>query len=183
MGLEQKPAEAAQATFSLFGFGGGVSDAYQQIDADAISPYSQFSNPSDSIFATNPEIQQKILQRNQGRVAEYISELDQVPELIRTKQGEAIKRVIGQKTGMLRDAMEYVTRRGPQYETAPGGTTYKKKDAFQNVDAPGMKEADEFFQDISDLGVAARTANWAWATEAYDKSVNSFAMWKNVVGM
>merc|ERR1711879_993465 len=40
------PAEAISAKFDIFGFGGsGYSDPYAANDADAISPYSQFSNP------------------------------------------------------------------------------------------------------------------------------------------
>jgi len=185
IGVQQQPAEAAQATFSVFGFGvgsGGVSDAYAQIDADAISPYSQFGDPTKSEFANNPEIREKIYKRQKAKVVDSIKGLDRVPQLIQTKQSENLKSLLTAKMYMLRDAMEYVTLKGPSYTAAPGGTPFKKTDAFSKADAPGLKEARAFFQDIADLGVAGRTANWAWASEAYEQSKADFAAWKNIVG-
>merc|ERR1712151_501150 len=167
---QQQPAEAAQARFSLFGFdagNGGVSDAYAQIDADAVSPYSQFSNPKDSDYTKDEQLQAKILAKNKERVIEYVKELDAIPGYIKTKQAENIKSRLTTKAYQLRDAMEYVTTKGSPF--------YRKNDA------PGKKEADIFFQDLADLGVAARVRNWEWATESYDKSRGSFKAWLDIV--
>mmetsp|Transcript_31624 Transcript_31624/g.71701 ORF Transcript_31624/g.71701 Transcript_31624/m.71701 type:complete len:219 (+) Transcript_31624:129-785(+) len=170
---QQKEARAAQARFSVFGFDGSgkgaVSDAYQQIDPDAISPYSQFSNPKDSEYTNNKALQEKLYERNKARVIEYVSMLDKVPELIQKKQSENLKSLLTTKLYSLRESMEYVTTKGTPF--------YRKNDAA------GMKEADIFFQDLADLGVAGRERNWGWATESYDKSKGSFKAWMDVVGL
>ncbi|CAK0840154.1 unnamed protein product [Prorocentrum cordatum] len=170
---QQQQAEAAQARFSVFGFDGSgkgaVSDAYQQIDPDAISPYSQFSNPKDSEYTNNKDLQEKLYAKNKARVIEYVSMLDKVPELIQKKQSENLKSLLTTKLYSLREVMEYVTSKGAPF--------YRKNDAA------GMKEADLFFQDLADLGVAGRERNWGWAAESYDKAKGSFLAWKNVVGI
>mmetsp|Transcript_125368 Transcript_125368/g.340458 ORF Transcript_125368/g.340458 Transcript_125368/m.340458 type:complete len:219 (+) Transcript_125368:59-715(+) len=170
---QQQQAEAAQARFSVFGFDGSgkgaVSDAYQQIDPDAVSPYSQFSNPKDSEYTNNKALQEKLYERNKARVIEYVSMLDKVPELIQKKQSENLKSLLTTKLYSLRESMEYVTTKGTPF--------YRKNDAA------GMKEADVFFQDLADLGVAGRERNWGWAAESYDKSKGSFKAWMDVVGL
>lgn len=170
---QQEQAEAAQARFSVFGFDGSgkgaVSDVYQQIDADAVSPYSQFSNPKDSDYTNDKNLQQKILERNKAKVVEYVKVLDKVPELIKTKQSENLKSLLTTRLYMLREYMEYVTTGG-----APD---------YRNNDAPGMQQANEFFQDLADLGVAGGQRNWGWANEAYEKSKGSFKAWMDVVAL
>jgi len=168
---QQKEARAAQARFSVFGFDGSgkgaVSDAYQQIDPDAVSPYSQFSNPKDSEYTNNKALQEKLYERNKARVIEYVSMLDKVPELIQKKQSENLKSLLTTKLYALREYMEYVTT---------GGAPFYRKE-----DAAGMREANEFFQDLADLGVAGGRRNWDWASEAYEKSRGSFKSWMDVV--
>jgi len=170
---QQEQAEAAQARFSVFGFDGSgkgaVSDVYQQIDADAVSPYSQFSNPKNSDYTNDKNLQQKILERNKAKVVEYVKVLDKVPELIKTKQSENLKSLLTTKLYSLREVMEYVTTKGTPY--------YRKEDAA------GRKEAKEFFQYLSDLGVAGRERNWEWATESYEKSKDSFKAWMTMVDL
>jgi len=168
---QQQQAQAAQARFSVFGFDGSgkgaVSDAYQQIDPDAVSPYSQFSNPKDSEYTNNKALQEKLYERNKARVIEYVSMLDKVPELIQKKQSENLKSLLTTKLYALREYMEYVTT---------GGAPFYRKE-----DAAGMREANEFFQDLADLGVAGGRRNWDWASEAYEKSRGSFKSWMDVV--
>jgi len=168
---QQSPAEAAQARFSVFGFDtdgrGAISDAYQQIDPDAISPYSQFSNPSKSTYTNDDAVKQAIINRQKGKVIDCVKRLDEVPELIRTKRSEDLKGLLGTRLGVLREAMEYLTTGG-----APWYRTPEEK-------AAGMREANAFFQDLSDLGVAGRQFNWAAATEYYEKSKSNFKAWKD----
>jgi len=175
---QQQPAEAAQARFSVFGFDGSgkgaVSDAYQQIDKDAISPYSQFSNPKDSDYTNDKALQQKIMERNKARVIEYVKLLDQVPELIKAKKSSDLQGLLTTKMYSLREVMEYVTLKGGPSANGEG---------YRNENAEGKKEAKLFFQNLSDLGVAGRERNWGWATESYEKSKYSFASWLNVVGL
>jgi len=157
----------------VFGFDGSgkgaVSDAYQQIDPDAISPYSQFSNPKDSDYTNDKKLQQKILERNKAKVVEYVKLLDKVPELIQKKEAENIKSVLTTKMYSLREVMEYVTTKGTPF--------------YRSEDAVGKKEAKQFFQDLADLGVAARVRNWDWATESYEKSKDSFKTWVSLVDL
>jgi len=102
-------------------------------------------------------------------VIEYVSMLDKVPELIQKKQSENLKSLLTTKLYSLRESMEYVTTKGTPF--------------YRQDNAAGMKEADIFFQDLADLGVAGRERNWAWASESYEKSKYSFAQWLNVVGL
>jgi len=170
---QQQQAQAAQARFSVFGFDGSgkgaVSDAYQQIDPDAVSPYSQFSNPKDSFYTNDKNLQQKIYERNKAKVIEYVKSLDKVPELIKKKESENLKSLLTTKLYSLREVMEYVTTKGTPF--------------YRTEDAVGKKEAKVFFQDLADLGVAGRTRNWEWATECYEKSKDDFKVWINVVGL
>jgi hypothetical protein len=170
---QQQQAQAAQARFSVFGFDGSgkgaVSDAYQQIDPDAVSPYSQFSNPKDSDYTNDKKLQQKILERNKAKVVEYVKLLDQIPELIKKKEAENVKSVLTTKMYSLREVMEYVTTKGTPF--------------YRDEKALGKKEAKEFFQNLADLGVAARERNWEWATESYDKSKDSFKAWMSQVDL
>ena len=157
----------------MFGFDGSgkgaVSDAYQQIDPDATSPYNQFSNPKDSVYTNDQGLRQKMYERNKAKVIEFVKSLDKVPELIQLKQSENLKSLLTTRLYMLREYMEYVTTGG-----AP---------AYRKDDAVGMKEANEFFQDLADLGVAGGQRNWGWANEAYEKSKDSFKAWMNVVAL
>jgi len=168
---QQQQAEAAQARFSVFGFDGSgkgaVSDAYQQIDPDATSPYNQFSNPKDSVYTNDQALRQKMYDRNRAKVVEYVKSLDKVPDLIKLKQSENLKSLLTTKLYALREYMEYVTT---------GGAPFYRKE-----DAAGMREANEFFQDLADLGVAGGRRNWDWASEAYEKSRGSFKSWMDVV--
>merc|ERR1712060_1035598 len=134
---------------------------------DAISPYSQFSNPKNSEYTNDQSLRDKIYQRNKGKVIEFVKSLDKVPELIKLKQSENLKSLLTARLGMLRDYMEYITSKGSP--------------AYRNDNAAGMKDADLFFQDLADLGVAGAQRNWGWANEAYEKSKSSFRAWKDVV--
>merc|ERR1712060_812455 len=160
-------AQAAQARFSVFGFDGSgkgaMGDAYQQIDPDAISPYSQFSNPKDSDYTNDKKLQQKILERNKAKVIEYVKLLDKIPELIKKKEAENVKSVLTTKMYSLREVMEYVTTKGTPF--------------YRDEKAAGKQEAKAFFQNLADLGVAARVRNWDWASESYEKSKDSFKAW------
>jgi len=170
---QQQQAQAAQARFSVFGFDGSgkgaVSDAYQQIDPDAVSPYSQFSNPKDSFYTNDKNLQQKIYERNKAKVVEYVKLLDKVPELIKAKRSEDLKGLLTTKMYSLREVMEYVTTKGTPF--------------YRAEDAVGKKEAKQFFQDLADLGVAGRERNWEWATESYEKSKGSFKEWMSLVNL
>jgi len=170
---QQEQAQAAQARFSVFGFDGSgkgaVSDAYQQIDPDAVSPYSQFSNPSKSDYTNDKDLQQKILERNKARVVEYVKMLDKVPELIKEKRSSDLQSLLTTKMYSLREVMEYVTTKGTPY--------------YRDENAVGKKEAKQFFQDLADLGVAGRERNWGWASESYEKSKDSFKTWMTMVNL
>merc|ERR1712085_220065 len=95
--------------------------------------------------------------------------LDKIPQLIKEKRSEDLKALTTNKLYSLREVMEYVTTKGTPY--------YRKEDAA------GRKEAKEFFQYLSDLGVAGRERNWEWATESYEKSKDSFKAWMTMVDL
>jgi len=175
---QQEQAEAAQARFSVFGFDGSgkgaVSDAYQQIDPDAVSPYSHFSNPKLSDYTNDKNLQEKILTRNKARVVEYVKMLDKVPELIKAKRSSDLQGLLTTKLYSLREVMEYVTTQGAPSANGEG---------YRNENAAGKKEAKLFFQDLADLGVAGRERNWDWATESYEKSKGSFQTWMSMVDL
>jgi len=115
MAGQHSPAEAAVAQFSFFGFGGGKSDAYNQLDDDAYSPYSQFANPGKSDYTNDQKLKDSILARNKGKVQDFLTSLDKVPNLIKTKQSENLKSLLTLKLYQLRASMEYISTGGAPF--------------------------------------------------------------------
>jgi len=151
------PADAATAKFSVFGFGDGVSDAYQQIDADAISPYSQFSNPKDAIYKKGDDF---YVQKKKTQLADSFKRLEKIPGFIQAKNKEDIKSILTLQLYTMRANMEYLS-----------GTK----------DSAPWKKAREFFQDVADVGVLTLQANWEGASVAYGKATSDLGEWKGLV--
>uniref|UniRef100_A0A7S4VZB1 Uncharacterized protein n=1 Tax=Alexandrium monilatum TaxID=311494 RepID=A0A7S4VZB1_9DINO len=151
------PAEAVTAKFSFFGFGDGYSDPYQANDADAISPYSQFSNPKDSIYKKGTD---EIVERKKTQLNDSFGRLGKIPALLRVKAGEEVKSILTLQLYMMRANMEYLS-----------GAT----------DSAEFVKAREFFQDIADVGVGNRQKNWDFAQNSFDKAMQSLGEWKTMV--
>merc|ERR1719226_342388 len=77
-------AEAATPKIAIFGLGNptAMSDAYNQNDADAISPYSQFPNPKGAIYQDGDDSYKAI---NREIVERGFNRLPAIPELIKKK--------------------------------------------------------------------------------------------------
>merc|ERR1712113_739010 len=127
-------------------------------------------DPKESIYSNDAALQQRLVEKNKAKVADYVKEFDKIPGYIKKKDSENIKSRLTTKAYQLRESMEYVTTKvAPFYG--------------RRQDTPDMKEADEFFQDLADLGVAARIRNWEMAQESYDKSTSSFKAWMKIVDL
>merc|ERR1719433_1073464 len=156
------PAEAISAKFDIFGFGSsGYSDPYAANDADAYSPYSQFSNPNsgekalydDSVVKARADQKKTALKNSFGRI-------EKIPEFIKNRQGEEIKSTLTLQTYVMRANMEFLS----------GG---RNSVAFQ--------KARDFFQDCADIGVGARDKRWPLAQESYEKAQRDLNEWKRIV--
>jgi hypothetical protein len=165
--LNTETAQAKKGTkFSVFGFGDGYSDPYATMDVDSPSPYSEFSNPDTRIkFERNPEI----LARRKENLKDSFSRLEKIPDLIRAKNSEDVKSVLTLQLQTMRENMEYITT---------GGTPFFRDD---NEKAPGMVLANDFFQDVAQLGVHGGHKKWEDASTSYSAAMEKLAQWQNYV--
>ncbi|CAE8611500.1 unnamed protein product [Polarella glacialis] len=150
------PALANPPRVSFFGFGDGVnSDVYSQIDADAYSPYSQYSTNPDY----NPQ-EKGLVDRNKDEAAESFRLIRQIPDLIKTKQSENIKSILTGRTATMRENMEYLSgkRTSPEY-----------------------LKARAYMQKIADLGVSSLAKQWKVASVEYAEAQTLQAEWMAAV--
>mmetsp|Transcript_16440 Transcript_16440/g.51658 ORF Transcript_16440/g.51658 Transcript_16440/m.51658 type:complete len:217 (-) Transcript_16440:97-747(-) len=151
------PAEAISAKFSVLGFGDALSDPYVANDVDAVSPYSQFSNPKKAIYKKGTDA---IVQRKKAALDDTFKRLEKLPGFIQKKQGEEIKSVLTLQTYTMRSNMEYLSG---------------------EPDSEAFAKARDFFQDIADTGVGALGKDWSLAQESFDKAMNKLTVWKTMV--
>ena len=160
-----EPANADIAKFSVFGFGGGTSDPYASNDADQPNPYSQFSNKEGRSFK---ETDPATLERKKKALTESFRRIEtQLPNFIKTRQSENVKSVLTLQLNMMRANMEYVSANGPPF--------------YRDDTTAAFKEAQVFFQDIADLGVAGHDKKWVEANDYYQKALGSLKEWKTLV--
>mmetsp|Transcript_29221 Transcript_29221/g.75905 ORF Transcript_29221/g.75905 Transcript_29221/m.75905 type:complete len:222 (+) Transcript_29221:75-740(+) len=161
------PAPAsAGLKYSVFGFGEGTSDAYNQIDADQPNPYNVFSNPKDKIYVQdNPEY----IAKKKIACDESFKRLQELPPLIKTRQAENVKSLLTLQLGSLRSNMEYITANG-----SPGYGDYDQS-------GPKWVKANKFFQKIVDVKVAAESKTFDLAADEYPKAMAALAEWKAAV--
>mmetsp|Transcript_42556 Transcript_42556/g.108125 ORF Transcript_42556/g.108125 Transcript_42556/m.108125 type:complete len:222 (-) Transcript_42556:120-785(-) len=161
------PAPAsAGLKYSVFGFGEGTSDAYNQIDADQPNPYNVFSNPKDKIYVQdNPEY----IAKKKASCDESFKRLQELPPLIKTRQAENVKSLLTLQLGSLRSNMEYITANG-----SPGYGDYDQS-------GPKWVKANKFFQKIVDVKVAAESKTFDLAADEYPKAMAALAEWKAAV--
>jgi len=166
--LNTETAQAKKGTkFSVFGFGDGYSDPYNGQDVDSPSPYSEFSNPDTRIkFEENPEI----LARRKENLKNSFARLEKIPDLIRAKNSEDVKSVLTLQLGTMRENMEYITT---------GGTPFFRDN---NEKAAGMVLANDFFQDIAQLGVHGGHKKWEEASASYSAAMEKLETWKRDYG-
>jgi len=149
-------AEAATtAKFSVFGFGStdAVSDPYNLNDADAISPYSQFSNPKDAIYAKSDGFPAKRI-----LLTKAFERLVLIKDYIKERNPEAVK--LATQLGQMRPSLIYLSGN-------EGDASYTK--------------AREFLQDMSNMGVAARSKRWPAVETNYAKAMDKLEEWKKLV--
>mmetsp|Transcript_48995 Transcript_48995/g.137161 ORF Transcript_48995/g.137161 Transcript_48995/m.137161 type:complete len:223 (-) Transcript_48995:195-863(-) len=160
------PATAAETKYGFFGFGEGISDAYNQIDADQPNPYNMFSNPKDRMFKADDEV---YMNRKRVDLDESFKRFLKTPGFIKTKQTTEITSLLKLQLGTMRANMEYITAGGPQF--------YRNDDES----TPPFKMANAFFQDVADIGAAAKAKNWPRAQEKYEAATLKLAEWKRLV--
>merc|ERR1719476_716329 len=151
------PAEAATtAKFSIFGFGNGYqSDPYNLNDADAISPYSQFSNPKDAIYKKDDDI---YVGAKKELLKKAFVKLDEVKGYIKEKNPEQIK--LATQLGQMRPSLIYISGEDG---------------------SPAYMKAREFLQEMSDMGVQARAKKWPGVEVSYNKAMDKLVEWKSIV--
>merc|ERR1719189_3527365 len=155
------PAEAVSAKFDVFGFGGsGYSDPYTANDADAISPYSQFSNPAVGEKALYDNTNKDRIEQKKAALKNSFSRIEKIPQFISNRQGEEVKSILTLQTYVMRANMEYLS--GAR-------------------DSAAFEKARDFFQNVADVGVGARDKRWPLAAESYAKAQSDLAQWKGMV--
>merc|ERR1712127_82833 len=142
---------------SFFGFGDGFSDPYKANDDDAVSPYSQFSNPKDSIYFKG---EADIITRKKKQLADSFDRLEKIPALLSAKAGEEVKAILTLQLYSMRSNMEYLSG---------------------ERDSAAFKQARQFFQEVSDVGVGNRQKNFDYAQQNYDSAMSSLSQWKDMV--
>mmetsp|Transcript_39365 Transcript_39365/g.83857 ORF Transcript_39365/g.83857 Transcript_39365/m.83857 type:complete len:213 (+) Transcript_39365:76-714(+) len=152
-----EPAEAATtAKFSIFGYGNGYqSDPYNLNDADAESPYSQFSNPKDAIYKKQDDV---YINSKKALLSKAFSKLDDVAGFIKEKNPEQLK--MATQLGQMRPSLIYIS--------GDEGT-------------PAYNKAREFLQEMSDMGVQARAKKWPGVESSYNKAMSKLQEWKSIV--
>merc|ERR1719189_17241 len=155
------PAEAVSAKFDIFGFGSsGFSDPYSANDADAISPYSQFSNPAVGEKALCDKTNKDRVEKKKVALKNSFSRIEKIPQFISNRQGEEIKSTLTLQTYVMRSNMEFLSG---------------------SRDSAAFEKARAFFQDVADVGVGARDKRWPLAAESYDKAQNVLSQWNLMV--
>merc|ERR1719436_631896 len=155
------PAEAVSAKFDVFGFGSsGYSDPYAANDADAISPYSQFSNPAVGEKALYDKSDRDRVEKKKAALKNSFSRIEKIPQFISNRQGEEVKSTLTLQTYVMRANMEFLS----------GGR-----------DSAAFEKARAFFQDVADVGVGARDKRLPLAAESYQKAADDLSQWKQMV--
>lgn len=156
----QSAEAATTAKFSLFGFGAGsgsgaVSDPYNINDADAISPYSQFSNPKDAIYKKYDDV---YVSAKKELLVKAFKKLEEVKGYIKDKNPEQLK--MATQLGQMRPSLIYLSG---------------------EEGSPAYTKAREFLQEMSDMGVQARAKKWPGVQTSYTKALTKLEEWKKIV--
>merc|ERR1711972_780362 len=130
---------------------------YMANDADAVSPYSQFSNPEDAIYEKGSD---PIIERKKKQLDESFKRLEKIPKLLQAKAGEEVKAILTLQLNSMRGNMEYISG---------------KRDSAE------FEKAREFFQQVADVGVGNVQRKWDYAQECYDDSMRTLDTWKMMV--
>lgn len=100
---------------------------------------------------------------------ESFKRLEKVPKLIKSKESENLKSLLTLQLYTMRSNMEYLTA---------GGAPFYRDD---NENKPAFVKANQFFQDLSDLGVYGKSKKWPEATESYNKAMTKLGEWKKLM--
>merc|ERR1711920_15141 len=150
------PADAVVPKASLFGLGSdAISDAYNQNDADAISPYSQFSNPKDAIYKDGADMYKT---SNKKNIERGFKRLESIPALLKANS----------PTGVMQSLQSNDIARSIEYMSLPEGS-------------PAWQTREEIVQTIGDLGAFSKFRKFKEAKEYYDVLQSKIAMWKTQV--
>merc|ERR1712014_70568 len=149
--------EAVTPKISIFGLGasGAVSDAYNQNDADAISPYSQFPNPKGAIYEDGADNYKAINKRN---VERGFQRLEPIPTLLKRKNVQ----------GVMQQLQSDDMKRSIEYMSKPEGSN-------------AWETKKEILTALNDLGAFNNQRKWGAAQETYTELQGLISKWKSQV--
>merc|ERR1712050_454470 len=105
------------------------------------------------------------MERKKKGLVDAFKKLETVPSLIARKESEEIKKLLTLYLGMMRANMEYISAGGPPF--------------YRDGSTPAFKTANDFFQQVADIGVANRNKNWNEAFSDYAKAQSTLNTWKS----
>merc|ERR1712137_995021 len=97
-------AEARAPTISVFGFGGGQSDAYSQND-NPTNPYSQFSDGTNSVYTKT----QSIIDKQKADLDKGLQAIEAAPKWIAAKNPMALNGALRSSSFNIKSNMESIT--------------------------------------------------------------------------
>merc|ERR1712190_169563 len=151
------PADAAVPKIAIFGLGNptAMSDAYNQNDADAISPYSQFPNPKGAIYEDGADNYKTINKRN---VERSFQRLEPIPTLLKRKNVQ----------GVMQQLQSDDMKRSIEYMSKPEGSA-------------AWETKDQILTALNDLGAFNNQRKWGMAQETYTELQGLISKWKSQV--
>jgi len=152
-------AEARAPTISVFGFGGGQSDAYSQND-NPTNPYSQFSDGTNSVYKLSSDI----LDKKRDELAKGFDAIDAVPRWIQAKNPMSLNTCLRGAAYNIKTDMEAVSK---------GLSEDRSNVAFAKT--------REVAQKLGELGAHGRAKNWPQCDKDYVEAQGLISEWKQMV--
>lgn len=152
-------AEARAPTISVFGFGGGQSDAYSQND-NPTNPYSQFSDGTNAVY----KLTEDILEKKKAELATGFDAIERAPALIKARNPMGLNTALRGAAFYIKADMESISK---------GLNEDRNNVAFAKT--------REVSQKIGELGAHARAKNWPQCDKDYAELQGLIGEWKTMV--
>merc|ERR1740121_1173343 len=152
-------AEARAPTISVFGFGGGQSDAYSQND-NPTNPYSAFSDGTNSVY----KLTQDILDKKKEELSKGLDAIEAAPGFIQAKNPMSLNTCLRGAAFYIKTDMEAISK----------GLGEDRSNA-------AFAKTREVAQKLGELGAHGRAKNWPQCDKDYAEVQSLIGEWKQMV--
>jgi len=152
-------AEARAPTISVFGFGGGQSDAYSQND-NPTNPYSQFSDGTNSVY----KLTEDILDKKKEELSKGLDALEKAPGFIQAKNPMGLNTCLRGAAFYIKEDMEVIS-----------------KGLREDRSTMVFAKSREVAQKLGELGAHGRAKNWPQCDKDYAEVQALISEWKTMV--